>query len=208
MTRDHLPVLPPVSECSGECCTAFTIAMSPDDLATDPDPASYRSRVAYMLVYLGASDRIPRGAGAHVDGDTGNHRHWYTCVHYDAASRRCLNYTQRPAMCAEYPYGSQCQYKGCSQRGPAGVEARSSIFNTRYPICPVCASLGGSERHGQQALKGRRVLVCAACSGTGFIHDQKAHAAASSRLAEDDAARVAAIVEALPPDDAFISEDS
>lgn len=40
----------------------------------------------------------------------------YTCKHLDEETGDCKNYKYRPRMCREYPYGRECQYKGCTRK--------------------------------------------------------------------------------------------
>lgn len=166
-----LPVLPNDSECSGECCTAFSLPYSPEALLAMPeDGLGYR--LGHMLIPLGFGD-IPRGAGSHrIWEGTPPESYWYTCVHYDRESRRCLNYGSRPSLCSEYPYGHKCQYNGCTQRGDAGVEMYSGTSNTTATVpihfdgCRSCGRLGQKDRRWKHA--GTPLIeTCETCNGTG-----------------------------------------
>jgi len=39
---------------------------------------------------------------------------FFTCKYFDGETRNCLDYEDRPKMCAEFPYGNtSCPYEGC-----------------------------------------------------------------------------------------------
>lgn len=133
--------LPVVQDrCTGQCCTAFTLPYSPDEmkakyeawirkpadqLRMSQDETLLQGResvpedvhlVYPMLVHLGEHVTSPvRGISMlnkwkHSDRPT----HWYTCKHFDKGTKNCTIYDHRPQMCREYPYGNKCEYKGCS----------------------------------------------------------------------------------------------
>lgn len=58
---------------------------------------------------------LPEGYTAAEWGDAGS---IYTCRHWNEQTRLCGAYGDRPKMCADYPYGRQCQHDcACSEQG-------------------------------------------------------------------------------------------
>lgn len=88
--------------CDGSCCERFWLPMDQDGLW-----ASYSDyqqgfpaipdieMIAQMTIYL--EPAVTNG-------------HWYTCKFWDSESRLCTIYNDRPRMCREYPYGSECTH--------------------------------------------------------------------------------------------------
>lgn len=123
---------PDGSRCTGHCCPAFTIPLSPDELSEayrawrEQDYAESgldrngRKKIedifliAPMVEHLGlfqAGDAPPgcEDVGKALDKDC----HYYRCKHLGEAGD-CTIYDIRPAMCRRYPGGRACRYAGCT----------------------------------------------------------------------------------------------
>lgn len=123
------------SRCTGHCCRHFSLRHSPEDLwaayrrwqagghsplvmssclPLRPEVGLYVDihLVAPMVVYLG---HIPRPYKV-VNPEEGPppKEHYYTCKHFDTKAENCTIYSDRPAMCKDYPYGHVCQYASCT----------------------------------------------------------------------------------------------
>jgi len=132
--------------CKGMCCEAFSLGQL--------SPADVRARVltregfaddefiADMLVPLGYFNRNP----LHVVGNQDYAVQemstqsfmgawFYTCRHYDKATRSCTVYEQRPQMCRKFPNDGQCQFNGCEFAVP-----RKMRGSYRYPGLHIAES--------------------------------------------------------------------
>ena len=84
-----------VKECTGDCCREFPVCgMSMAQIIeiangnkVDPDGA----KLVAMLIPL---DRVTGGQPL------------FTCRHWNAETKRCMDYENRPGMCSDYPYYS------------------------------------------------------------------------------------------------------
>lgn len=119
--------------CAGHCCQTFSLPYSPAELW-----ASYRRwkdmkkaetslhksgvsnktlvfsdihLIAPMVIYLGYKT-IPYRTVRPVSKTEKNY--YYTCKHFDKASKNCAIYEDRPLMCRSYPDGSGCNYAACT----------------------------------------------------------------------------------------------
>lgn len=72
-------------------------------------------QIAEMVVYLGqASMEGVMDGGCGEDSDyIKKIKHHYTCKNL-VGGTDCNIYADRPAMCRDYPYGSSCDYIGCT----------------------------------------------------------------------------------------------
>lgn len=183
-----LPVLPDYSECSGECCTAFELGPESPESLLDCDPrrtgAAHGYEISHMLVYLGLRSKPPRGCGVFQEHRALPHRHWYTCVHYDRERRRCTNYDLRPHLCRAYPYGADCGYKGCTQRGGAGTHETSPLLAS--DTCPACRGLGAASKVANAGTPLRR---CYLCRSTGVVTDTRRRRVWAALMRRLEAAR-------------------
>lgn len=90
-----------MTRCTGHCCERFTINL---DALTDParnviDGDTIRD----MVILLGPSN-----------DQSAPHEYLATCRHYSRPN--CGIYSQRPAMCRDFPYGQPCGFAGCTYR--------------------------------------------------------------------------------------------
>lgn len=108
--------------CLGLCCAAFYLPHTLDTVRAGRDPSNGKhlreaAQIGAMVVELTpeeARERHERFGGQVAadrfrDEDAGHH---FTCRNWDEATRRCRIYDERPAMCADFPYGRACQYGG------------------------------------------------------------------------------------------------
>ena len=108
--------------CTGQCCTIFQIyGMTLDELKAkfpEKDRSADNQAVIDMLVALSpeeqqrrheATPTVPRPGWVYNPATP-----FFTCRHFDEATRNCLIYETRPAMCRDYPYGKQCGFVGCT----------------------------------------------------------------------------------------------
>ena len=127
-----------IDRCTGHCCMAFTLPMSPEEIWANYDrwarggqPIVMSSTdvklmpviqdihiIAPMVEYLGHLTKVPpRQIQPTNDELLGKPRlpnHFYRCKHFDAKKKICTIYEHRPAMCRNYPYGVDCNYAACT----------------------------------------------------------------------------------------------
>ena len=124
------------NRCTGHCCRSFYLPYSPKELE-----AKYRlwqgssatrfvknglkdNRGAVpediwliypMVEYLGMKQPFkkvnPSNDALLGRSDRG---HYYSCKHFDDKAKKCTIYEIRPRICRDYPYGSKCEYEGCT----------------------------------------------------------------------------------------------
>lgn len=131
-------------KCTGHCCEVFPMGIvTPEDL-----------RLAYLAWKSGAQD-FTNTAGKlqgvyqdiwllypmarfHHAGEDG--RHYFSCVHWDAATRLCGIYEIRPAMCNDYPYRGKCQHagKGCT----------FEVVEEKFDLAEVAKAIQEEASHG------------------------------------------------------------
>jgi len=110
--------------CTGRCCERFVVGPAHDwprfvamvesgDFQAEPragrDGHEEARYLRDMLVPIEVLDGVQ----------------YFTCRHYDRATRRCREYEARPLMCADYPHGRRCEH-GCGL-----------IADFRGPIAPT-----------------------------------------------------------------------
>lgn len=136
------------SRCSGQCCKAFTIHYSPEELAeaarfdreveaamaageqppmTDANGNNRAMDIQFiadMVIHLGHMTHNPvtQRLACH-DGEA---HHFYTCRHL-LPNGDCGTYETRPRMCKEFPYGRECEYPGCTWTDASAATARSGL---------------------------------------------------------------------------------
>lgn len=81
-----------INVCQGMCCKSFSVGRSQWGEMSD-------DTVAHLTLIL-----RPAAKPDH-----------FTCALWDANTKRCTNYIQRPDMCATFPYGKPCGF-GCSYK--------------------------------------------------------------------------------------------
>lgn len=115
-----------MSRCTGHCCKAFSLPLSPENLA-DEVRLGFHSRIseigtiADMVIYLGKGwmDVVTASFTpvytANSPGDPTRPGYIYTCRHL-RPNGDCGIYAVRPAMCKDYPYGSTCRFDRCTAK--------------------------------------------------------------------------------------------
>lgn len=108
--------------CNGSCCAGFWLSKESvakyhqRSLEGDRDAITVRD----MLVPLTAEEFMQRRyehpgvrpSELTVEMAKAWEGELWTCWHFDETTRRCLIYSGRPKLCAEYPYGKPCN--GCN----------------------------------------------------------------------------------------------
>ena len=125
-----LPVIQETARCTGHCCRSFYLPFSPVEIkqhyyatlyreagnSLEPDEGQYLvdfETIGDMVIPLGYHERNPLfGDEAEVDGPDGA-AWFYTCRHYRDGD--CSIYDKRPAMCEDYPYELECDYRDCTR---------------------------------------------------------------------------------------------
>lgn len=129
----------PGSRCSGQCCNAFTLPCTPEQIVeaiehlkrceVDPEykatflsgggpniwlPMEYTTILPMLIpiVYAMEGDQHPSNPTHSIE--KGRDGWYYTCVHFDDRTGNCNIYDHRPRMCSEYPYGNTCTYVDCT----------------------------------------------------------------------------------------------
>lgn len=144
--------------CTGHCCMAFRLPLSPKELAAKaaepkPDmrrvPPGRRARdralyadvqtIADMVVYLGEHPRNPVAltnqpgeSRVGVDGKVAI-AHWYTCIYFDGDTRNCTIHRERPYMCRDFPYGRPCEFRACTWKSGPKRTGKSSVPRDTTP---------------------------------------------------------------------------
>ncbi len=123
-----------VGRCSGHCCQAFTLPLTPeyvDELKSaaegaergEPWPSHLRR---YTDDDIAIVARMVRPLGRFPILTPAGHRfrsplEWYACEHHDSESGDCKIYETRPRMCRDHPYGNTCNYVDCTRREEVDV---------------------------------------------------------------------------------------
>ena len=121
--------------CIGKCCEAFSLGQMSLENVRRHVVSEDDAFIADMLVPLGYFNRNP----LHVVGNQDYAVQemstqsfmgawFYTCRHYDKATRSCTVYERRPEMCRKFPNDGQCQFNGCEFSMP-----RKMRGSYRYP---------------------------------------------------------------------------
>lgn len=111
--------------CSGKCCEAFSLGENDiDSIRADADTEEGRF-IADMLGPLGYFNRNPlfdlgteTYAVQEMRPGSRTGAWFYTCRHFDRATRSCTAYEQRPTMCRKFPNDGACNYPGCEFQVP------------------------------------------------------------------------------------------
>lgn len=97
--------------CNGKCCEDFFLAYSPSELKESYEywrEQKYETGRTFLddiwLIY-------PMVRLARTEQEDGKTLHYYRCTHLTVEGK-CGIYENRPAMCAEYPYGRECRFCG------------------------------------------------------------------------------------------------
>jgi Fe-S-cluster containining protein len=99
-----------MSGCAGACCAAFPLSTDVDDLA-GPRQFTDAPEILLMLVPLTPAEARARLLAVDSEMPVKPDVPYFTCRHWDRATRRCGIYEHRPHMCRIYPTGS-CDH-GC-----------------------------------------------------------------------------------------------
>lgn len=113
-----------VKRCSGQCCEVFFLPWKPDALQANQDRIEDGTKVAAMVVPLAETikelpRRLRRMLPAMYHSDPAKiieKGYFYTCKHLDPETKLCRDYENRPTMCRDFPYGSECTYCGCTRK--------------------------------------------------------------------------------------------
>ena len=114
-----------MARCTGECCRSFTLSRG-REMWTEPpaDPAHPWARLAIRLELISEAPAYAL----------------FTCREWDATSRRCKAYEDRPDTCRDYPYGGEhtCSYCGARSASEAAGTALqvASVFIPAEPAGP------------------------------------------------------------------------
>lgn len=94
-----------MSRCTGHCCRAFPLPLTPEEIADPEHMARFIDgpQIAAMVRYIGPAP----------PGSTGGH-HSYSCTSL-TDSGDCGIYEDRPVMCRDFPYGRTCTVDGCTR---------------------------------------------------------------------------------------------
>lgn len=110
-----------MSQCIGACCAAFTLGGGMDSyerlrsgtVQESHEPGMVRLKdILVPLTAEEAASRIAAAGSLIVLNDEAK----FTCNRWDAETKRCTVYEQRPHMCRGYPYGRKCEH-GCPETG-------------------------------------------------------------------------------------------
>lgn len=105
-----------MSRCTGHCCRSFPVCGTTPEEWADPKWYGTKQDGAYisdMLIHLGHNGK----------------QDYYTCRHFNPDTGDCKQYESRPAMCRDYPYGSECEHKECTEDSKPDVPM--SRFNLK-----------------------------------------------------------------------------
>jgi Fe-S-cluster containining protein len=123
------------ARCTGHCCRSFWLPYSPAELLenyqawkggrfvkgrdrNDHPQASEIWLIAPMAIYLGYLPQNPQKPEPLINGA---HGHFYRCAHV-RENGDCGIYEMRPKMCRDYPYGTDCDFPGCTMRPLNGAK--------------------------------------------------------------------------------------
>lgn len=100
-----------MNRCTGHCCKAFTLPISPDELKAKAGVYRDGHIIADMAVYLGTGTHDLK-TGEFVKQENSGW-HVYGCRHLQG-NGDCGIYENRPFMCRDYPYGHPCKFENCT----------------------------------------------------------------------------------------------
>lgn len=108
-----------MNRCTGHCCETFFLPHSVEDLRSFRwwQLGGQHRQVGGMALLLAP---MTAEGGTDLDGHVGRCIErtaagwYYTCANHDRETGNCRIYGSRPRMCAAYPYGRRCRYRGCT----------------------------------------------------------------------------------------------
>lgn len=143
-----------MDRCTGHCCKAFYMPLSPGEIeraaayaAAYGTPGQHQNGweddrggkqwVAYNDIEKIAAMVIPLNGGRPMATPPmpsmptpEKPSHYYTCKHH-LPDGNCGNYTDRPAMCREYPsygMGARCKYRACEWDEQSPRHIKLAVF--------------------------------------------------------------------------------
>lgn len=114
-----------MSSCTGECCDGFPIG--------GLSYAELEGRYHRLRDGATVFDMVRPLPQASAGGEP-----LFRCVRWDAVTRRCTRYSERPNMCRDYPYEGECRY--CDHREP---------WVTRFVWSAIRCGLRAGTWHGR-----------------------------------------------------------
>lgn len=116
--------------CTGHCCRDITTQCSPQELKASYKAWLNRKRYGFAVVN-GTRKKVGIFTDIHLLYPMLRYRRKgkkkgrfvYDCIHLKK-NGDCGIYEARPDMCARYPYGTDCQKKGCKWKNAATATAR------------------------------------------------------------------------------------
>lgn len=126
----------PDSACPGYCCAAFYWPRTITEQRRRAAETYDGEQIADMLVRLTpkqARERYEKFSGKQSGLHySWKHRgHYFTCKNWDEDTRLCKIYEDRPAMCRDFPYGTECPH-GCGFCGGLASEERAKIRSEQW----------------------------------------------------------------------------
>lgn len=133
-----------MTECNGcgSCCDPVVLHFTQEEYANQEiDPADKRWILEDLtpMPRKEAKDKEPDYYHTSMDGFwdpytvTAGLPFFYSCKHFDAATRECLNYEHRPPMCLGYPWHGKAPNRNtllfpkCSFREDIGQLVQTSV---------------------------------------------------------------------------------
>jgi Fe-S-cluster containining protein len=121
-----------MSACNGRCCAVFHLSRPADKLDELRETVIDGAKIADMAIALTVDEAIARRERFEIPPPRSNETAggWYTCRHWDEATRLCTIYEERPEMCRDYPYDAECEH-GCGYVAPIETRAKWVEIRTK-----------------------------------------------------------------------------
>lgn len=105
--------------CNGDCCIAFPLSSTPDQIAGFRHPASAREAMTILgmiepLTPLEAANRRAQFGNTHP---VSSEEKYFKCRHWNETTRLCSKYYERPWLCRTYPNSDKGCEHGCDCKG-------------------------------------------------------------------------------------------
>lgn len=92
--------------CRGDCCVAFPVSSTPDDILSFTYPSGNALEaftILGMIEPISFNEAVERRERFEVKLMPYSGEQYYKCRHWDEMTRLCGKYSERPWMCRNYP---------------------------------------------------------------------------------------------------------
>ena len=138
--------------CNGDCCVAFVMARTPEELADPKTRAEITDgdTLHEMLIPLSRQKATARAKkfGVGTDMWKGSKHQVYMCRFWDEETRLCGIYERRPQMCRDYPYDHACTQEDCCYVPDDKTRYEWAVRHDNTQVMEELAHLANTESEG------------------------------------------------------------